>query len=56
LPFVDTDVSTYVLNNNTFDSNTQAVSIYPNAPGAQVITGTVFDDKFKAETMRVTMG
>jgi VCBS repeat-containing protein/parallel beta-helix repeat protein len=47
LPFVSTDVSTYVLGNNTFDTNSQPVSIYPNASGAQTITGTAFDDKLK---------
>src|SRR5262249_33985096 len=48
LPFASTvDVSTYVLGDNTFDNNSQPVSIYPNAPGAQSITGTVFDDKVK---------
>jgi pectin methylesterase-like acyl-CoA thioesterase len=47
LPFVSTDVSTYVLGDNTFDNNSQPVSIYPNAPGAQTVTGTNFDDKFK---------
>ena len=46
LPFVDTDVSTYVLD-NTFDNNSQQVSIYPNASGAQEITGTAVNDKFK---------
>jgi VCBS repeat-containing protein len=47
LPFVDTDVSTFVLADNTFDANSQPVSIYPNAPGTQTITGTVFSDKLK---------
>jgi VCBS repeat-containing protein len=48
LPFVDTDVSTYVSSDNTFTGSAQSVSIYPNETGAQSITGTVFDDKFKA--------
>ncbi|MEA2879412.1 MAG: large repetitive protein [Hyphomicrobiales bacterium] len=47
LPFVDTDVSTFVLADNTFDNNSQPVSIYPNAAGTQTVSGTVFSDKFK---------
>ncbi len=49
LPFAPTvDVSSFIKSDNTFSSDLPYdVAIYPNAPGAQTITGTDFSDKIK---------
>ena len=44
------DASNFILSDNTFSADhLQSVSIYPNASGSQIITGTDYNDSFKGD-------